>query len=370
MIKKRNRVVRAGNLYERTAILLRQHIQARQRPGDRLDSIATLSAELGVSGNTMRGALALLAREGIVSSRHGSGTYVSDSLPRFRVGILIEQNILNRRTSSFFSDVVDELRGYLVVNGVRSRVYIGTVTPGQVLEQPTCWDFMEDLAAHRLDGVAAIGTDPHPAWRDALESAQVPVVGTSSLFEYRVTTDYAAEACKAVQVLVGQGCRRLALLSPALTRVGMAFRESVEAAGLGYHECWVRGDLSQSVPGAGWEEFREIWTARPEKPDGLICTDDFLFRDAVVAMQEMGLSIPSQLKIVTHSNKGSGILSPYPVTLAEYSPRDFAREAGAMLLNLLHGDAVLRHHVAIRARWINVEGAGQQLLRMREEARV
>jgi GntR family transcriptional regulator len=49
--------------------------------GDRLPSEPVLAKELGVSRVSVRGALALLAREGIVSRRHGSGTYVNSVRP-------------------------------------------------------------------------------------------------------------------------------------------------------------------------------------------------------------------------------------------------------------------------------------------------
>jgi len=45
--------------------------------GDRLPSEPALAEELGVSRSSVRGALSLLEREGLVSRRHGSGTFVN-----------------------------------------------------------------------------------------------------------------------------------------------------------------------------------------------------------------------------------------------------------------------------------------------------
>lgn len=50
----------------------------------RLPSEPQLSAELGVSRATVREALTMLAREGVIVRRHGVGTFVNSSLPGLR----------------------------------------------------------------------------------------------------------------------------------------------------------------------------------------------------------------------------------------------------------------------------------------------
>ncbi len=49
----------------------------RLRPGDRLPALRDLAAELRVSHNTLRAAVGRLEAEGILESRHGSGTFVA-----------------------------------------------------------------------------------------------------------------------------------------------------------------------------------------------------------------------------------------------------------------------------------------------------
>ncbi|MFC8097847.1 GntR family transcriptional regulator [Streptomyces sp. NPDC057363] len=55
--------------------------QGEWTAGDRLPSEPALAEELGVSRVTVRGALAQLEAEGIVTRRHGSGTYVNSVRP-------------------------------------------------------------------------------------------------------------------------------------------------------------------------------------------------------------------------------------------------------------------------------------------------
>ena len=44
-----------------------------------------------------------------------------------------------------------------------------------------------------------------------------------------------------------------------------------------------------------------------------------------------------KLQIMTHSNKGSGIFIPFPVTLLEYDPDAIAEKFGLMLVNIING---------------------------------
>lgn len=82
--------VDTGLLYRRIATLLRSEIEAgRMTPGAKLPSIAALSLQFGVAPATVRQALALLSEEGLVRSRHGSGTYVGEVSPR-RTGLVLD----------------------------------------------------------------------------------------------------------------------------------------------------------------------------------------------------------------------------------------------------------------------------------------
>src|SRR3712207_6143706 len=53
----------------------------RLRGGERLPALRDLAAELGVNHNTLRAAVGKLERDGVLESRHGSGTFVAASAP-------------------------------------------------------------------------------------------------------------------------------------------------------------------------------------------------------------------------------------------------------------------------------------------------
>jgi GntR family transcriptional regulator/MocR family aminotransferase len=61
-------------------------LDGRLKPGERLPSTRTLSAEMGVSRNTTEGAYEQLVAEGYLARRVGSGTFVESCLPGRPIG--------------------------------------------------------------------------------------------------------------------------------------------------------------------------------------------------------------------------------------------------------------------------------------------
>lgn len=68
--------------YLRLASVLRHRItHGELRPGERLPTVADLAQELGLARVTVRHAYGLLAREGLIASTRGRGSFVSESPP-------------------------------------------------------------------------------------------------------------------------------------------------------------------------------------------------------------------------------------------------------------------------------------------------
>lgn len=80
------------------------HLQAQQlllsliedgtyRPGERLPSEIDLAAQLGISRPTLREALLRLEQQGVISRRHGVGTFVSSHTPVLESGLEILESV-------------------------------------------------------------------------------------------------------------------------------------------------------------------------------------------------------------------------------------------------------------------------------------
>lgn len=107
-------------IYVRLAALLREKVQQGEfAVGDALPSERDIAERMAVSRVTVRSAIDLLMREGVLSRRHGSGTYVA---PR------IEQ------PSSILAGFTEDLRRRgLVAGSVWLEKTIDTATPDEVI---------------------------------------------------------------------------------------------------------------------------------------------------------------------------------------------------------------------------------------------
>ena len=71
-----------GSMTERVVVQIRDMIQqGKLRPGDRLPAERELARHLGISRVSLRSGLRSLAAMGVLSSRHGSGTFIADGPP-------------------------------------------------------------------------------------------------------------------------------------------------------------------------------------------------------------------------------------------------------------------------------------------------
>lgn len=302
--------------------------------------VRQLADELGVCVKTVRTAQQFLAREGLLEIRHGSGVYVNEPPAQPAIGIFSNLDILQPRTSAFHLQVPRDLRTWFRQQGMAADIYIGEAESGDTRLADRHCRFMKDVAAGQLDAVALLNIPETTDWADWIQALSIPAVG--AMTPYTAEADFAAMARAGVQRLHAQGCTRIALLAWDIQRLTAPFRAALKAVGLDYHPEWLRGNLHPMLSGAGWEEFREIWFAARDKPDGLLIGDDVLFAEASLAIQELGIQVPGHLRIVSHAN--AGVLNRYPfdVTLFEVDPMHYAAALGEHLLALLRGCPVPR----------------------------
>jgi DNA-binding LacI/PurR family transcriptional regulator len=292
---------------------------------------------------------------------------------RPRVAIVSELDVLNPCMGSYYPNLLWALRTHLRRHGVDADLYMGETQPADAYPvRTTCRRFVSDLDAGRLDGVIALDFDWRQDWLPAARTAGLPVVGTRPEFDHAVYPDDAGFLREAARRLADQGCRRLGYLGWSTNAADPpGLREAAGAAGLELREEWIRGDLHPDLEGSGWEEFREIWSAR-ERPDGLIVADDVLAVSADKAIRELGIRVPEQLHLAVAGNRGSGIRYSVPVTLLELDTPDYAVQLGDMLLRLLKHEPVPEPIITIPYRFASQpssrRGAGGRVVFEREFA--
>jgi DNA-binding LacI/PurR family transcriptional regulator len=334
-------------LYQQIADVIREEIRVRHKPGQRLGTDLALAKRFSVSNVTTREAMLSLMQEGLVERKHGSGTFVAEprAMPSRggrHVAIWTELDIAEPRTSSFYSRVIQGLKVFLEEHGVAHQLYLGRRKPWEALRESSCPQLWKDIKAERLSGVLALGASP--LWLKSLDQKAVPVVGWIDGYPHRVTMDVTWMMRNAIKYLLASGRRKIMMLrwnSPSQAEtyepISQAFEAIMRENGAIIRPAWVRSDLNPSRDGAGWEEFQKIWDSSREKPDGLIVSDDLLFRDVAMAILAMEIRVPDDLMVATHANKGSGMFYPFPVLRLELDVEQVIERMGRMLLDLMEG---------------------------------
>ena len=331
------------------AAQLRAEITSTGRAGDRLEAEATLSRRFGVNIAKIREALILLEQEGLLTRRHGSGTFVTDPLKTRPVGIFCNMDLTHPGVGLFYRVLAHELRRYFHARGNQSQLYLGHNAPGSDVADIDCPELVQDLERHRLSGLLVLTVPSIPELVDRwFGRVTVPIVGRGRCFPFSYDLPTEPMMTAGIQCLVEQGCTRLAVVGwasssplPApLPRVLERERAFLEAHGVTVRPEWIRMDLYPNLPGAGWEDIREIWSTTPEKPDGLLICDDCLLADAAEALRQLGIRSPGDLRVVGFTNHGISPRVPFPMTRLEVNPREMAQGMAELLLDQIAGQTI------------------------------
>lgn len=360
------------SLFQVIADSLRREIRTQHAAGDRLPTEKELAARFEVSVFTVREALAVLVYEGLLDRRRRRGTIVRDTLGKRQVAIVSELDLMQMPRPTFFWATFQQLHKAFAAEGVRTRNYIGSLPVSAMHdhEETTCSDLYEDIEAGRLLAVVVLIAPHSKAYWNKLRETSLPTIGHPES-DHAVRPPQGELIREAGRMLLEAGRTNVGLIgwNPNQVRNGNAMEASLREMGLNIPDRWVRIDQSPLEPGAGWDDFLEIWTQGENRPDGLIVSDDMLFEDVVRAMLALQVKVPEDLMIVTHSNKGLTPVVPFPHTRLEVDPADMAQTICQRTLQALRGEIQPRTEDRVAFRQFQAgQDAAEQLLSALGEA--
>ena len=215
----------------------KQLLAGEYRPGDRLPPLRKLVDKFDLGYSTVNRAMEILAADGWVESRHGSGTFVRDRREQgahlsLSVFALIVPEV---RTGYYpalvkgFDDAAGELNHQMILSGTDNNFH----KQGNVILQ---------LMDKHVAGVALLPTDngpPQTAQVRQLQRSGVPVVllhrGVEGVSAPLIAMPYAETAVLAARSILQQGHRHVAYFdthrSPVSEGVGASLQRALEEAG-------------------------------------------------------------------------------------------------------------------------------------------
>ncbi len=291
-----------GPLARKLADAIRQELIARRKPGDRLPAERELARRFACSMRTVRSALAILARQGLVERVQGSGTYVAERAGR-----------ISRTTGLLFYGQPQLLLNWTfcreITKGILERSDQGNRELHLLLgRQPhprsVTTSVIDQLELHRFDSIVAVEVFNDDLFEQLAEELVTVVVdyachrpGVSSCaLDHRQTIDLAVEH------LWRLGHRRIGLIGPVSRATAdpahqarrESFRQAMRARGLEVNSDWIIHGMEAAELG------REamLWHERPAPhPTALVCVS----RPWTIAwgLTTAGLRIPEDVSLVT-----------------------------------------------------------------------
>ena len=313
-------------------------------PGERMESENRLSEEFGYSRQTVRQALSVLEREGLIERRRGSGTYISSESRRPPRGSNVA--IVTTYISDYIFPTI--IRGIEeTLTGAGYSLTLG-VTNNHVEDEGR---ILQSLISRKIDGVIVEGTktafpNPNVELYRKLEKMGVPVVFFNSYYRdlpnavYVVTDDKKAGRL-AVELLLTKGCRRLG---------GVFKSDDTQGHGryAGFSEGLIRNGCSIGDDCVVWyttaersrlfrPDNRDYMFERLRGCDGIVCYNDQIAYGVIDLLTSRGVRVPEDVLVVGFDNSSISEYSPVKITSFAHPKDEMGRIAANKLINMLRG---------------------------------
>jgi DNA-binding LacI/PurR family transcriptional regulator len=331
----------------------------RLGPKTRLPRTRELSKALGVTLATLDQGLRQLEERGLIERRPRSGIFVSPRILQRAVGMVLGCDIFSTKDGAFYSILLDRCAKRAASQRERFSFFLDLPNQNQsesglLVHQ----DLVDALTAGKLDGllVAAIFGKDQQEW---LRSQNVPAV----CFNFdgspgSVEVDMNEMIHMAAKELTKSGCRNLGLMAPVPPHAEL-FRRAAQDFGFSFEESWIfcgggAGEYD-SYESMGKDYARQLLergkgASKRNLPQGLIITDDIVARGACPCFAHRQIVIGRDLKIASHCNKGSLVLTEWEGALirCQFDPEEIAEAMFSMLETLMDGGSLSPDTVSIR----------------------
>lgn len=328
-------------------------------PEGKLPTHANLLQTLKVSSTTLNKALDELESQKVIYRRHGIGIFAAPQQKQSTIALVCDPTYFQGATHSPFWDLLLlQARKRAEAEDLFCEVHFGKAKDQHSVA------FSDSLQNSLSQGVVqgVIGVGMNRATDLWMREKKINYVSFGGPGFYFVDIDNASLIQMGVQVLSQAGCQRVALLHPVKPQTQYSTRHSrwrvtpeLFRMALAQHEM----PFEPRLMNIGAELVREGATTHltPQEqgylamqqiieqfadalPDGVAILDDLMTLGAIAAIREAGLKLGHDIRIATHSNRGTGVLSPYYDDLfrLEIDPAQIVETMFATIHSLMCGE--------------------------------
>ena len=340
--------------YQSIASELKAQIQAgKYQDTNMLPTEFALIDEFQVSRQTIRQALAILEQDGYIEKRRGSGSHLLhtapnqiESSPPHRTIAVVTTYISNY----IFPSILREIENVLSQNNCMSLLF---ATQNQIsIERKV----LQNLLAAQIDGIIIEGTktafpNPNLDLIQKLTDKGIPLVFINGCYSQlpnaiSVLDDNAAGGKMLVEYLTQKGHKKIAGIFKYDDIQGhgryLGYADGLQSSGLMLDDSmvlWYSTDVTPMV--LSDQVFLPALTRwRNAGCTAIVCYNDDIACQILPLLAKFGLSVPSDISVVSFDNSHLCELATPPLTSLSHGSENVGHTAAKKLLALLNGEKV------------------------------
>jgi len=286
-------------------------VHGELKPGTRLPSMKVLARQWDTNYFTVQSALTPLANEGLIERTPRRGTFVRSRLARLSsVGCYFGGNLWSDTEGIFYQRAYGAIQELAFERDIRCELYIDNRPGhGQSSELPLLAKAVQE---RQIQGLIGMMLNPNDIeWLRKLPIPLALLQGQRGGIHVDIEEVYAL----VLDRLKAEGCTSVGIITRGSGPVREIFQRLAEERGMRTGRAWCPA-VPPGWDGGGerfaYQAFKQMW-ALQERPEGLYVEPDWDCRGAIIAMLELGVSVPENLKFVAYRNSSVKYLCPWEV---------------------------------------------------------
>jgi len=310
------------------------------KPGDKFYSENELSAMFGLSRQTVRQAVGLLEKEGVLERRRGSGTYVTGGARGSRPSSNTVAVISTYLDGYIFPNIIKGIETVLADNGYSMQL---ALTHNKVENE---FRVLKALTEKPVDGVIlepAKSALPNPNKRlyEIIRSKNIPLIFFNAWypdmdFPYIAMDDRMAGGL-AANCLINAGHKKIAGLFQSDDRQGLlryeGYIQALREAGLEVESGNVLWFSTEDIPYLE-EDINRVKRCI-DGCTGVVCYNDQIAFTIVTELQKQGIKVPDELSVVGIDNSELASICEVPLTSVAHPIEKLGMKAAENILELI-----------------------------------
>jgi len=341
--EKKKKVKETSAKYEGIVRWIREQIEAEElQPGERIESEYQLCDRFGVSRQTVRHAIAVLEKEGMIEKRRGSGTYIKES---GIIGVRRKKTMQIAVMTTFvqeyiFSGIIQEIENKMSRAGYGIQI---SITNNSVEKER--FILKSILDKKRVDGIIAEPTKsglPNPnldLYRQIMEQG-IPVIFINSYYPElkapHVSLDDKIAGKMATKYLIQCGHREIAAIFKADD--GQGHRRYA-----GYIEALMEADIRIEDKRIVWIDTEDVrnrnmreessWILRRiQGCTACVCYNDEVASNLAATCLEQKIKVPDKMSIIGIDDSDLANYCEVPLASVKNPIRELAKKAAEEIL--------------------------------------